>query len=253
MMDRRKFIRNAAGLLVPAAGLLAPTPAFATTFVNGVMFQANGGGTSAPVDMTINGGADFIFWAMTCAHNQMNGLKVSCFDSLGNTWALGLNNMPDGSGNADIGAIYKINPTIGSAMTFSFNGGSQLQSMCVAGYKRGNLGFDIESAGGNSLASFTVQPGTATPNQNNSLIMMVATAVQVAPTLSINQGFTPRLNQPLVLGQTYGCYLADLFQSTAAAVNPTLTSSSNANGMAARTYIFKGAPESKPFSQVPMN
>lgn len=209
-------------------------------FISGTTFQNNGGGTSPAIDTT---GADFIFVGLACAHSQMNAVWGSFSDSKSNIYVTGSPQQVDGSNNADVSGIWVINPTVGSGHTFTFGGGNQLQSMCVAAYKRANSGHDVNSAGGNSAGAFTVQPGSVTPNQNNSLIISVATIVQVGPTLSINQGFTIRENQPLVSGQTYGCMLNDLFQATAAAVNPTITSNMNGNGMGAITFVFKALGE----------
>lgn len=208
--------------------------------VAGTTGQNNGNFTTSAIDTT---GADLIILSLTCSHGSSAAFVASISDSKGNTWTnTGGVFQVDGSNNADSTIVYCINPTVGTGHTFSTTGaGAILQSMCVEAYSGANGGFDSVHSGGNSSGSFTVQPGSVTPNQNNSLIIVCGTAVQVAPTITINQGFTKRQEQPLVAGQTYGSWIMELIQGTAAAVNPTITSTSNANGMGALTFVFKGA------------
>lgn len=207
-------------------------------FVSGTTKQGNGGFTTSAIDTT---GADLIVLSLTCSHTASAAFVASISDSKGNTW---LNTggifQVDGSGNADSTIVYCINPTVGSGHTLTGGGGGILQSMCVAAYSGAAGGLDSVHSGGNSSGSFTVQPGSVTPSQNNSLIIVCGTAVQVGPSLSVNQSFTIRENQPLVAGQTYGSWIMDLIQGTAAAVNPTITSDMNSNGMGALTFVFKG-------------
>ncbi len=207
-------------------------------FVAGTTAQNNGGGTTSPgIDTT---GADLIVIALTCSSGSISTFLTLISDNKSNTWLSGGITQNDGSNNAASAIVYCINPTVGSGHTFSYGGGSILQSICVAAYSGANLGFDTAKNSGASGGVFTVQPGSVTPNQNNSLIIVVGTAVQVGNTLAVNQSFTIRENQPLVSGQTYGSWIMDLFQGTAAAVNPTITSNMNSNGMAALAFVFKG-------------
>ncbi len=214
----------------------------AIAFVSGTTKQNNGNFTTTAIDTR---GADLIILSLSCSKTHGPGLVASISDSKTNTWLnTGGIYQADGSNNAESTFVYCLNPTTDAAHTFSTTGaGSILQSMCVGAYSGANNGLDSVHSGGSSLAAFTVQPGSVTPNQNNSLIFVVGTAVQIAPTLSVNQSFTIRENQPLVAGQTYGSWIMDLFQGTAAAVNPTITSNMNSNGMGALAYVFKGAPD----------
>lgn len=208
-------------------------------FVVGTTAQNNGGGVTSAIDTT---GADLIVLSLTCARTSILSYVGTISDNKGNTWLnTGGITQADGSNNAASTIVYCVNPIVGQGHTFTYGGGAILQSICVGAYSGANGGIDSPTSGGSSLASFTVQPGSVTPNQNNSLIIVCGTAVQVAPTLSINQSFIIRENQPLVVGQTYGSWIMDLFQGTAAAVNPTITSNLNTNGMGALTFVFKGA------------
>ncbi len=211
----------------------------AIAFVVGTTAQNNGGGTTSPsIDTS---GADLIVISASCSSATIIAYLATISDNKSNTWLSGGITQNDGSNNAASGIVYCINPTVGSGHTFTYGGGSILQSICVAAYSGVNAGFDTAKNSGASGGSFTVQPGSVTPNQNNSLIIVAGTAVQVGNTLAVNQSFTIRENQPLVAGQTYGSWIMDLFQGTAAAVNPTITSDMNSNGMAALAFVFKGA------------
>lgn len=220
-------------------------------FVAGTTLSANGGGTTSPaIDTT---GADLIVAAMVCDVGAFPAVEIHFSDSKGNGWAdSGTASQNDGLAASTVGIMYSVNPTVGTGHTFTMGAGAgnRSQALAIAAYKRANLGYDHASAGGSSSASFTVQPGSVTPGANNSLVIMVATVVQTAASLSINQGFTIRENQPFLTGSSYGVLIADLFQGTAGAVNPTLTSDLNTNGMGAISYVFAGLPELVPFCQI---
>jgi hypothetical protein len=182
---------------------------------------------------------------MVCSTGTFPAIETNFSDSKGNTWGdPGVASVTDGSGNAAVGIMFCINPTVGSGHTFTMGAapGNQFQALVIAAYKRANDGLDVYSAGGNAVVpAVTVQPGSVTPNFDNSLIITIATAVGDSATFSVDSGFTVREERPLILGTSYGVMLADLFQETAAAVNPTLTANIAA-GLGARTYVFKAFP-----------
>ena len=78
---------------------------------------------------------------------------------------------------------------------------------------------DVQN-GNNSGAT---QPGSITPSLNGSLII-AGIADENSGGDSVNDGFSTPLQAPLVGGQNYGVASAYLVQTTAAAINPTWTS-----------------------------
>lgn len=217
-------------------------------YLTGTTFGGASGGTSGAIDTT---GADFIAIVLSCSAGALSATLATISDNKGNTpTATGFGGVNDGTNNSAAGIAFFINPTVGSGHTFTVANGMQLQSMCIAAYKRCTGGADVQSAGGGTSGSFTVQPGSVTPSQSNSLIITAVTMAQINSTFIADQGFTVRQYIPAPGGSYYGGALADLIQGSAAAVNPTFTSDSNGGGLGARSYVFKGQSEAIPFCQI---
>jgi hypothetical protein len=210
-------------------------------FVVGTTLSANGGGTTVAIDTT---GVDLIIAGMVCSTGTFPAIETNFSDSKGNTWGdPGAASVTDGSGAAAVGIMFCINPVVGSGHTFTMGAapGNQFQALVIAAYKHANTGLEAYSAGGTANGAINVQPGSVTPSFDNSLVITIATSVADGATFTIDSGFTVREERPLIAGVSFGVMLADLFQGTAAAVNPTLTSSVSA-GLGTKSYVFRALP-----------
>jgi len=159
-------------------------------------------------------------------------------DSHGNTWEK-FSSSAAGFGQASE-IWYAYNPSVSSSQTFSISGSGTFPSMCISAWSgAANPAFD-QSNSNTWSGSATGQPGSVTPSENNELIIAALAGTQDAGT-SINGGFTIAQNQALVTSFSYGCSLAYLIQTSAAAANPTWTTSDGAQNYAGAIATFKAA------------
>lgn len=213
-------------------------------FIAGTSKGGDGGGTTTAIDTTAGGGADLIVIALVASVASIAAVKASITDSVSSVFDGTFSGVNDGIAACGGTVIFVTNPTLSTTYTVTFAGGSAAQGICVAAYKKCSGGKDTSSAGGSSSASTTVQPGSVTPNQTNSLIITALFTSQFGGTYTANSGFTSpaRVSLPSVNGQYYGCQIFDLIQGAPAAVNPTITSTVSTNGLGARSYVWKGVP-----------
>lgn len=247
-MDRRRFLKTAAGLFIPAApAIIRPASAQMWPFPGPGRAAPGGGGgnaftliasgsgvgdpnaTTSAIDTT---GADLLIVAFS--YYNAGGAVATMSDSKSNTWTA-LTNRPGGFATTRI--YYCRGGTVGSGHTFTLtgNGGGQAAIGMMAWSGSNATPFDVQN-GGTSTGSTSVQPGSVTPSQNNSLIVASHSALN-GTSLGIDSGFTMQVNINKG-GSNYPLSFSYLKQNTAAAVNPTISWTTAADATAA-IAVFK--------------
>lgn len=197
----------------------------AYALVSGVVASPVGGGASPTTTAIDTTGADLLIIA--AAHASW-GSVGTVSDSKSNTWtALTTRNSDAGS----IRLLYCQNPTVGSGHTFTTTG--TFSSIGAVGFSGSTSSpFDTGRESGAAVnAGTSVQPGSITPSVDGALIISVTSfANEGVTSLTINSGFTEAFELPTGAGQYYGVALSYLIQTTAAAVNPTITLSATGYG-----------------------
>jgi hypothetical protein len=138
-------------------------------------------------------------------------------DSRGNTW-IALPRQNGGSLSTDT-LFYCFSPSVGTGHTFTTTTGSLgYPGIAVLAFS-GVSNYDARTG-----ASNATQPGSLTPANANSLIVLSAGNL-TSPT-AVDSGFTIGANQA-ALGLNYSSLAAYLIQTTPAAVNPTISPGSS--------------------------
>lgn len=157
-------------------------------------------------------------------------------DSASNTWSL----LTKKSLAVSISnrLFYCANPITSATHTFTYNGTSIFPSLDVSSFSGAATSspFDVEN--GATGSGTTVQPGTVTPSENGELIVS-GTAFSIIATVSIDSSLTITNQTNFSAGANEGGALAYLVQSTAAAINPTWTSSASQVAFIATIATFK--------------
>lgn len=135
---------------------------------------------------------------------------------------------------------YKFAPTVSATMTFTSNAG--FGAMFVLGFSgaaSSPLDQTNQATAGGPLT--TIQPGSVTPSVNNEVLVSVATIshTNTGNTYSVNGGYTITNQFADDGATTFGGAAGYLIQTTAAASNPTWTSSSAQNCGTASIATFK--------------
>jgi hypothetical protein len=145
-------------------------------------------------------------------------------DSKGNTWTKAVNSASFGGEQSSI--WYCASPSTDSSQTFSISTVNSFAALAVYAFTGGAGGvLDKTNSGFNNGSATTVQPGSITPTTNGQLIIC-ALAYKVGSSATINSGFSTPLISAFASGQHYGGAAAFLIQATAAAINPTWTTTS---------------------------
>lgn len=205
--------------------------------------------TTSGIDTT---GANLIVLETSNYHTIGTSITVS--DSKGNTWSA-LNTY--GPTNTESKLYYCLNPTVGSAHTFTItsNGGSTYPSIAVSAWSGAHASSSFDQQNGNNVAaSSTLQVGSVTPTENDELII-TGCAFYAGGTLSIDNGMTITNQTNYSAGNCMGVGLAYKIQTTAAAINPTWTHSVTFTDGAASIATFKVGVTPKsviPNSSVPV-
>jgi hypothetical protein len=188
--------------------------------------------TTSAVDTT---GANLIFlWAF---HYAGVGGALSVSDSKGNTWTA-LTPSTTVSGFI-IKGYWCLAPTVGSGHTFSASsGGTSYAGVCARAYSGVAISspFDDESGAVTASAS-SLQPGSKTPANDGSLVILGG-VINTATISSVNSSLSIIDN---VAAGGVSLALAELVQTSHAAINPTWTFS-GAGEAGARLAIFKPQP-----------
>ncbi len=178
--------------------------------------RANDDPTTSAIDTT---GASLLVAAI-CHHSAGAGSMV---DSKGNTW-VELTAQVVTTSRARM--FYVLNPTVGSGHTATFDG-NPFGTLSFAAFSGANTTdvFDIENGATDDSAS-SLQPGSVTPNQNDSLIVTALAFNDTVAAPAINGGFsTPVTTEHNAGTADRGGSIAYLIQTTATAANPTWTTS----------------------------
>jgi hypothetical protein len=146
-------------------------------------------------------------------------------DSKSNSWSLAAT-LP-GSFGGGMAIYYATNPTVGSAHTFTSQGVTP--SGCFMAFSGANTTapFDQASAGANGAG--TVQPGSLTPSQDGCLLVVVV-GVDETTGESADSGFIVVDFEAVGSGTQWSSASIYFVQSTAAAINPTITSGGTDSG-----------------------
>lgn len=222
--SRRGLLTGAAAMAAYAA--LGSDPASAVPFVVGTAYaHVAPGGASSAINTT---GANY--FCLTQSYYFPSGAGPPT-DSKSNTWVL-VQHETSGSGyRVDMYECF--NPTTDPAHTFS---GANVNNftLCIAAYSGAVSGGSGLGTNLSTTTAATIQPGSLTPGQTNTLILTgIISQDSVAATYALNQGFTVRENIPPAAAATEGGALGELWQGAAAAVNPTWSGMSGSSEMAA--------------------
>lgn len=188
--------------------------------------------TSSAIDTT---GATCIFIVQGW---YSGGSGISSFtDSNGNTWTA--RTTYSGGSFSAVRIMYCRLPTVGSGHTFSQTSAAGYGSFCVLAMDDDLEAspFDVENGGGAASVT-TRQPGSVTPTQNGELCIVGSTFQPAGSTISIDGGYSIGVQETPQSGISFGCGVAWLLQTTAAATNPTVTCSSSGD-LAACIATFK--------------
>jgi hypothetical protein len=225
-------------ILMNQAAVQVPPAANAFTLI------ANAGGSGTPdattsaIDTT---GADLLVLAVSYYSGGFagGGATATVQDSKGNTWT----GLTGRQGNVSANRIwYCRGGTVGSGHTFTVLGstgsGAGAAAIAVQAWSGSNATpFDVQN-GALVTSTTSVQAGSVTPTNNNSLIIAAASITDNSSAYNVNSGFTISNNVPWQSGTNEGLSMAYLKQDTAAAVNPTFSWTGTADA-AANNAVFK--------------
>ena len=170
---------------------------------------------SASTDVTsaVNTTGGTILWAVGSAYNITS---ISLADSKSNTWTLagGAQSTHDGFASA---AWYCLAPTVGTGHTFTLSGGNYY-SLTVFAFSGVTTLDQANHTYLTPAVSGTMQPGSITPTSNGQLIV-VGAATAVGP-MSVSLPTFTLTDHSELNNATIAAYL---IQSTAAAINPTIS------------------------------
>jgi hypothetical protein len=149
-------------------------------------------------------------------------------DSEGNTWT----GLTARGSTARTKLWYCLSPITSGTHTFSMSQSGTYANLAFAAFSGVNAYGGTETGDGYGTAS--LQPGSLTPSENGSLIVVGITTEGIT-TISVNSGFTGYFASG-VDGVHMSGGVAYLIQGTAAAVNPTLSWSGSQVAAAAMAY-----------------
>lgn len=160
-------------------------------------------------------------------------------DSKGNTWTALTPQSNNGGTPIKNQLYYCYAPTVGSGHTFTWSGTFTFPAISVVAFD--NIAaspFDGENGGNNGgSAGSTVQTGSLTPSQANSLVITgLAHETNSGGSVSINGSFTIAASNPY--GGQEGNAIAYLILTSATAQNPTWDIT-NSSTLAATIAAFK--------------
>lgn len=166
--------------------------------------------------------------------------SVTLTDSKGNTYTPVANSV---SANQNACIWYSCNPVVGTGHTFSGTG--NYTNIAALVYSGTTTSACLGSHSEGSNAGSTVQPGSVTPSNNNSLLITVLATDQNV-SFSIDSSFNVEQQIPSG-GVSLSIATADQVQTTATTRNPTWTLGSGATSSnAAAIAVFKPAGAAPP-------
>lgn len=176
---------------------------------------AGNGFTTSAIDTT---GADLIVISIGY-YNGTNTATVS--DSKGNTWTALTQRVTANNGAHRL--FYCASPIVGTGHTFTLAGASTFGSMEVAAFSGAAVSPFVSEGGTTGASGTSLNTGSITPTENNSLVITGACIREVAnlgDTFSIGSSFTISDGQVGIGSQNLGSSLAYKIQDAAGAENP---------------------------------
>lgn len=172
-----------------------------------------------------------------------NGFTTATFDSTGGNFvAVVLNQTTSGTGTISdnkgntytqrtvnsfgqaTSIFYAENATCGTGHTITVSGTGNFPALSYAAFSGvlASGAYNKESVGGIANGAASVQPGSITPDQADSLLI-AGLGIGNSDSASINGGFSTPDQLQVAGGAAYGVAGAYLIQTSAAAANPTWT------------------------------
>lgn len=161
-------------------------------------------------------------------------------DSKANSWSIAEDFIGSGAASCRLRLYYCFGGTVGTGHTVTCTASGAYGSVIFASYS-GAVATPLDQHTSNGVAGVTsVQAGSRTPTEGNELVIACLGYQTAAAVASIDGGFTKRANENPQSGVSYGCALADLIQTSAAAANPSW-SWTGAGDATALLVTFKAA------------
>lgn len=161
-------------------------------------------------------------------------------DSKGNSWTAS-SDYDNGAGLRQ--TFYRSIPSsVGGSHTFTLTGSTILASIVVIAFSGTDATpYDTISTG-SAFTGTSGQPGSVTPSENGSVILVGASLnpIPFASSTSSSPGYT-FYNEPMVDGVSFGSSLGFQVQAIAAPENPTVTISSSGDTIL-RSIVFNPTP-----------
>jgi len=181
--------------------------------------------TTASVDTT---GATLLVLCVSCYGTGAPTVS----DSKGNTWT---SLTTRGATAIGFRMHYCVPTSVGTGHTFTASSSGLSPSICAAAFS-GAAAVPFEAESGGTSAT----PGSITPSEANELLV---TGVSWYPsgTVSLTGGFTLPEQVNYLAANHIGCGLAYLIQTSAAAANPTWSSTGGFSEVASAMAAFKAA------------
>jgi hypothetical protein len=196
--------------------------------------KASAGSDTVTTDAMDSSGTNFIVIAQSF-YPVVTPAGGTITDSKGNTWtAL----TAYGAGNNNVRLHYCHNPIVGSGHTFTTNASQIYPAIFVAAFSNiASSPFDQENGAG-ALTVATLQSGSITPSQANTLVIAASGWDGNGGVLAtINGGYT--IVEELAYSPAEGGSLAYLILTAATAQNPTWTFGGTPNSSSAVIASFK--------------
>jgi hypothetical protein len=200
-------------------------------------------------------GADFLV-AIVCHHNAAGGTPAVS-DSKSNTWTP-LTAYDAGVNGQNVRLYYSIPSSVGSAHTATFSTGGSFAYASVfftawSGAAQSSP-FDVE-AGTTSASMTTLQPGSVSPGQDNSLVITALAFSNVSANITISGSGFSTVEETTSGSPDNGAMRGAwdyVIQTTATAANPTWASDLSI-GAATTIAVFKPFVEAPPLSWLPVS
>jgi hypothetical protein len=211
------------GLFLLALCLLPPRAEAWSLVAHTIQAGFNSPLTTAGINTT---GADLIVVSVVVDTNGAGiaGNRPTITDSNSNGWTQ-IKAQADGSGVSATYLFFSHNPTVGSGHTFTSTTATvPAGTITVQAWSGSVVGTVTDhNNAGNTGAATSLQPGSITLSQNNSLVVASFGGLDgdAGDTQSIGSGFALSDQNTFVGGNHYAGAMAYLVQGSAAAINPT--------------------------------
>lgn len=202
---------------------------------------ASSGGTSTQADFT---GANLLVANYVASFAAPDPIAFS--DSEGNTWNF-VSGRADARVETKTGLFYAYPAIVSATQTFTIGGGHQFQAATINGYRVG-VGYLSSNSGATTDNVSSLQPGSITASASPCLVVVNVGASNGVASTTYGVDLSFDITNQKVQGTNYGIAQAFLFQTTASAVNPTITTDGTAC-LNVKSYTFQMA-SGVPFCQI---